>query len=553
MGGSTSQRLIGSSCSDDCVDLSHSFHSLGLKEEDGFITICQESDSQSNNGIASSSSPTSKEDDTNHPQFKKPSSTLSISQENIWENHSSINGGDALVSDMYSGSESSMGPLNYLNHYDLDYELNNFPGNFSGQAANRNSCYERPSGLSDLASPYPGMGDCGLNYDPELDYPVGSLVNYNEFNTTGSNGYYSGNGCRLSNGMASSIGLLNQQGGYCDDLICEFFLQRSDVSMLARCENGSKFLQSLLQKGNPVINNTILNGVFEFLFELLTDEYGRYVFQRLIEKCDYSQLQLVVLKITLQNALLIEAAFTRNGSQSIQKLIKQVKKLDLAKQVTSALSTRSFELMTRSIGRHVIQQCFILLDSQTNEVLFEAVIERCVELAMDPVGCISLNECINSITGQQRRLLLDRISLESVCLSFDPSGNYVVQHILGLDNSELNDKICFRLRGRYARLSLIKHGSHVVEKCLQFSPLAIVYLVEDTKKQKGMLEKIARDQFGNYVIQTALKISKRESFSELHEFLVKNLQQHLPNLEKTKAGTNVARLIREQTSSKSKF
>ena len=85
-----------------------------------------------------------------------------------------------------------------------------------------------------------------------------------------------------------------------------------------------------------------------------------------------------------------------------------------------------------------------------------------------------------------------------------------MQHVLGLGMSDLTDKICYLLKGNYVRLSRTKHGSHLVEKCLRFSTWGKSYLVEDIKKEKkGMLEKLARDQFGNYVIQRALEISKK--------------------------------------------
>ena len=81
----------------------------------------------------------------------------------------------------------------------------------------------------------------------------------------------------------------------------------------------------------------------------------------------------------------------------------------------------------------------------------------------------------------------------------------MIQHILDLQHPVFTKKICSRLQGYYVRLSFQKSGSHVVEKCLNSSDkgFAVVDLV-DSKR----LAQVAHDQFGNYVIQTALKVTQ---------------------------------------------
>lgn len=85
--------------------------------------------------------------------------------------------------------------------------------------------------------------------------------------------------------------------------------------------------------------------------------------------------------------------------------------------------------------------------------------------------------------------------------------NFVVQHVLELSNPMLTQKICSMLRGKYVELSLLRYGSHVVEKCLK-SPGMAHYAVEDFLKSSSQLFHLARHKYGNYVIQTALKVTK---------------------------------------------
>lgn len=80
-----------------------------------------------------------------------------------------------------------------------------------------------------------------------------------------------------------------------------------------------------------------------------------------------------------------------------------------------------------------------------------------------------------------------------------------MQHVLELEVPDITRNLCHKLRGNYARLSIQKAGSHVVEKCLWSSERDCIIreLVNSNK-----LGQLARDQYGNYVIQTALKRSK---------------------------------------------
>ncbi|XP_060672824.1 putative pumilio homolog 8, chloroplastic [Ziziphus jujuba] len=162
-------------------------------------------------------------------------------------------------------------------------------------------------------------------------------------------------------------------------------------------------------------------------------------------------------------------------------------------------------LMIDRIGSSIIIKCLKRLDTQLNQKLCEKAVENCLQLATHEKGCIYLNEFITYIRGPYRDQLLETISINSLYLSQDPTGNYVVQHVLGLFNPVFTQKICCILSGHYVRLSSMVGGSHIVEKCLK-SPWMDYPLDELVNSNK--LGRLAADQFGNYVIQTALKVTK---------------------------------------------
>lgn len=81
----------------------------------------------------------------------------------------------------------------------------------------------------------------------------------------------------------------------------------------------------------------------------------------------------------------------------------------------------------------------------------------------------------------------------------------MIQYILELQHPVFTRKICNFLVGYYTRLSVQKSGSHVVEKCLTSSEMSTGVL--DLLSSKRLCQ-VAHDQYGNYVIQTALKVTK---------------------------------------------
>ena len=84
----------------------------------------------------------------------------------------------------------------------------------------------------------------------------------------------------------------------------------------------------------------------------------------------------------------------------------------------------------------------------------------------------------------------------------------MVQHILGLKEPQITESLLRQLEGNYASLSCNRYGSNVVEKCLvesgeQKSTRIIMELLTSPTVSRLLV-----DPFGNYVIQSALTVSK---------------------------------------------
>lgn len=91
-----------------------------------------------------------------------------------------------------------------------------------------------------------------------------------------------------------------------------------------------------------------------------------------------------------------------------------------------------------------------------------------------------------------------------MCVKFD-GRNYVVQFIIEKKVGRVN--VMFELRGNYVKLATQKFGSHVVEKCLRFYPESRFQIVRELVSVPNF-EDLLQDPYANYVIQSALSVTK---------------------------------------------
>eukprot|EP00879_Flechtneria_rotunda_P030113 GHRR01032679.1.p1 GENE.GHRR01032679.1~~GHRR01032679.1.p1 ORF type:complete len:143 (-),score=47.41 GHRR01032679.1:676-1104(-) len=122
----------------------------------------------------------------------------------------------------------------------------------------------------------------------------------------------------------------------------------------------------------------------------------------------------------------------------------------------------------------------------------------------------------------------------------DAFGNYVVQYVLELGQTESSRAIMNMLVGNYAELSMQKFSSNVVEKCLKLGGLgAERQIIVQELVASSLLPRLLQDSYGNYVVQSALAISN----GPLHQDLVDAIKPFLPSLRGTPHGKRILQKI----------
>ncbi|WCJ31194.1 pumilio 18 [Euphorbia peplus] len=295
---------------------------------------------------------------------------------------------------------------------------------------------------------------------------------------------------------------------------------------------GSRKLQEIIIARNSSVTTRVLESVtskisgIPIICYLMTHPYGCHVCSKLIDASSKIQLGFLVKNIVKDEEVFVGVSTNSHGSKLMKKLIKFLKGSSYCSLIVFRILHSFDRLMTNQTGSYVVNFCLDWLDINQNTPLYLAGISQCLELATHVVGCVSLNYMIDKIQGVRRHQLLELVSKNAVFLSQDPSGNHVVQKVLDLENPVFTALIGSVLRGHHAKLSMQKWGSHVVEKCLK-SEAGMEYAAKDfVQCSSSQLLQIAKDQFGNYVIQTALKVTKQRNES-LYWRLVESLRSNV--------------------------
>jgi len=211
--------------------------------------------------------------------------------------------------------------------------------------------------------------------------------------------------------------------------------------------------------------------------------------------------------------------------------------------IIQALSGQVVDLIQDLNGNHVIQKCLNHLKSSEAQFIFDAVGEHCVTVGTHRHGCCVLQRCIDHASGFQKVDLVRKITAHSFHLVQDPFGNYVVQYILDLNDTNFTTPMCEGFQGKIVELSKQKFSSNVIEKCIRCAEMsAKAMMIEELLVNVEDLEQLMRDSYGNYVVQTALEFAPPDMCLSLIDMM----RPILPSIRQTPYGRRIQSKVQER-------
>ncbi|GAA5868617.1 hypothetical protein JCM1840_005513 [Sporobolomyces johnsonii] len=381
-----------------------------------------------------------------------------------------------------------------------------------------------PSASSDvvnpLATPFLGGGAGGYVHDPTAFVYDGA----------GASGAFGGSGSQSSGG---GMGANRFAGLRLEDL-------QGDMLPLCKDQFGCRYLQKKLEDGNPEHRDMIFNEIFPHFAELMTDPFANYLAQRLLEYATDEQRDALIESIAGE---LVSISLNMHGTRAVQKMIDYLSTQRQVQSLILALNLNVVTLIKDLNGNHVIQKCLNHLPPEDNQFIYNAVATHCIEVATHRHGCCVLQRCIDHASESQRIQLVTEITYNSLTLVQDAFGNYVVQYVLDLNDNRFIEAIVRQFLGNVSALSAQKFSSNVVEKCIRVADATGRRAIIDELLVKQRLERLLRDSFANYVVQTALDYAEPAQRAQL----IETIRPILPMIRNTPYGKRIQSKIQRET------
>ncbi|KAL7313825.1 hypothetical protein PS15m_007515 [Mucor circinelloides] len=334
-----------------------------------------------------------------------------------------------------------------------------------------------------------------------------------------------------------------QQDRFADAKIEDFI---GKLYELCKDQNGCRFLQKKIEEkenGDKYLE-IVFDEIHPHFTELMTDPFGNYLCQKMLEKCNHEQRTVIVETVAPE---LVKIALNMHGTRAVQKLIEYLSTPGQIKIVITALAPSVVTLIKDLNGNHVIQKCLHRLSSGNNQFIYDAVCDHCIEVASHKHGCCVLQRCFDHATSAQKDQLVEEIARHALPLVQNPFGNYVVQYVLELGVSRYSESVIQQFVNHVCTLSVQKFSSNVIENCIRTAePPTRRLLIAELVNQSAM-EKLLHDSFANYVVQTSLDFADEDQRAEL----VECIRPLLPTIRTTPYGKRIHSKIFRDTKSNS--
>jgi hypothetical protein len=257
-----------------------------------------------------------------------------------------------------------------------------------------------------------------------------------------------------------------------------------------------------------------------FLNELLIDPYANYFCKKFFTFLN--QKDRIDFLNTIKNSL-IKLSSNNIGTFPIQGIIEHVGSKIEKNIIINSIKNNIHELSINPFSCHVIEKILSCFEEKYISFIYDYISKNFLFLAYNVNG-ICLIKRIVSFTHkknlhEQIKKIVEENSME---LIVHPNGNYVIQELV--ESWDLNEvkQTLLLYKNKLTMLSMEKYSSNVIEKYIEKNDDILNEFINEIIFQ-GKISEIMKSNFGNFVIQKAIKLSSGENKRKLIIEVSKNI------------------------------
>ncbi|KAH0795506.1 Pumilio-family RNA binding repeat containing protein [Histomonas meleagridis] len=244
--------------------------------------------------------------------------------------------------------------------------------------------------------------------------------------------------------------------------------------------------------------------------------------------------------ISLQSMEYVLMARDRQGSRILQKKLDESTPQDRT-TIFNSLYPQLSELVYDTSGNFVIQKLCEYLTPEQQQRMLNFFLENIQIIIDNPNGCRVLQKFIEFTTKPNISSIFDAVKPSFIPLCFSQNGNHIVQRFIESLPDRTNE-IIEAIEPHLFNLVVDNCGCRVIQRLFDRCPIdELENLVQEVLKCP---EKLATNQYGNYVVQNILAAGKKEHISAL----IKSFRGHFYEFSIHKFASNVIeKCIRDAT------
>ena len=296
-------------------------------------------------------------------------------------------------------------------------------------------------------------------------------------------------------------------------------LQGNFVNII-KTHRGSRIFQNYLKNTHSEIIHKIFLEVNPYLTELIIDSYANYFCKRFFNYLN--QKDRIDFLLSIKDSL-TKISINNIGTYPIQGIIEQIGSKNEKKIIINSIKDSISEFCYDTYGTHVLEKIISCFEEEFTEFIFEYVGNNFLNLSNHINGICIVKKILSLTHKKEIHEKLKKITNENAFNLIQHSyGNYVIQIII--ETWDINEilEILSNFHNKYSILSMLKYSSNVVERCIEKSEIILKEYINEICSN-GRIAEIMKNNFGNYVIQKALKLSINEDKKKLAEEVDKNI------------------------------
>ena len=270
-------------------------------------------------------------------------------------------------------------------------------------------------------------------------------------------------------------------------------------------QKGSKIFQKYLKTTHCDILHQIFIELKPNLEEIITDFYANYFCKRFFTFLN--QKDRIDFLYVIEKSL-VKLSSDGIGTYPIQTIIEHVGSKNEKNIIINALKDSVKELSFDAFGTHVLEKLLACFEEEYVTFIYNYIVDNFLELANNSNGICIVKKLL-SFTHKKN--LHDKLKIivkeNALQLISHPFGNFVIQVVVECWN-DYND-ILYLFDKKYYSLSLEKYASNVVERCIEKDENILNNYIEEIININKICE-VMKSNYGNYVIQKAIKLAKGE-------------------------------------------